>query len=140
MAVSRKTQKDVGKYQAKLVGPLNVRQTIFTGIAAIFAIIVWNIAGMFQMAATDKIVTVIIVAVPIALLGSLNPYGMTCTEFLKQYYEYHILSTKIRKYETVTADETIILPAEKQGKENEKKKTKETVSNHQRLKEFPEYN
>ena len=142
MAISRKTQKDVGKYQAKLVGPLNIRQTIFTGIASVFAIILWNVADMFQMTTTDKIGTVIIVAAPIALLGSLNPFGMTCIEFLKQYYEYHIISTKKRTYETITDDELIKTQEEIQNENNKKKKsnaTKQAASTHKKLRDFPEF-
>lgn len=141
MAVSRKTQKDVGKYQAKLVGPLTLRQTIFVGIACIVAIILWNIADVFQMNSTDKTGMVIIVAAPIALLGMLNPYGMTCLEFIRQYYEYHILSSKKREYKTVTDDELIKLPSEKQEMDGNKKKQnkKDAPSTHKKLKEFPEY-
>jgi len=139
MAISRKTQKDVGKYQAKLVGPFTVRQTIFVGIASVDAIIIWNILDAMQMGLEDKVVTILIFAAPIALLGFLNPYGMTCLEFLRQYYEYHILSSKKRIYQTVTDDEKIILQQEKEKQQSNKKNSKSKVV-HKKDKDFPEYN
>lgn len=144
MAISRKTQKDVGKYQAKLVGPFTVRQSIFVGIAAVLSIILWNISDVFQMSMEDKIVIMLVVAAPVALLGFLTPYGMTCLEFIKQYYEYHILSGKTRIYQTVTDDEKIITQQERQAqsnnnKKNKSQKKKEAVAVHKKDKDFPEY-
>ena len=146
MALSRKTQKDVGKYQAKLVGPFTVRQSIFVGIAAVIAMILWNMSDMFQMSMDSKIMTILVVAAPIALLGFLNPYGMTCLEFIKQYYEYHILSSKKRIYQTITDDEKIIAQQEKQtqsstkNKKNKSQQKKEAAPVHKKDKDFPEYN
>lgn len=145
MAISRKTQKDVGRYQAKLVGPFTVRQSIFVGIAAVIAIITWNISDTFQISMENKVVTILVLASPVALLGFLNPYGMTCLEFLKQYYEYHILSSRKRIYQTVTDDEKLVPQQEKQvqttnnGKNGSQIK-KEAVVAHKKLKDFPEYN
>lgn len=142
MAVSRKTQKDVGKYQAKLVGPFSVRQTIFVGIASVAAILLWNIFDALHMSMENKVATILIVAAPIALLGFLNPYGMTCLEFIKQYYEYHILSSRKRIYQTTTDDEIISAQKENQtqdGKNNKTHNIKETKPIHKKLKEFPEY-
>lgn len=146
MALSRKTQKDVGKYQAKLVGPFTVRQSIFVGIAAVIAMILWNMSDMFQMSMDSKIMTILVVAAPVALLGFLNPYGMTCLEFIKQYYEYHILSSKKRIYQTITDDEKIIAQQEKQTQSSTKNKKnklwqkKEAAPVHKKDKDFPEYN
>ncbi|MFT4144383.1 MAG: PrgI family protein [Mobilitalea sp.] len=146
MALSRKTQKDVGKYQAKLVGPFTVRQSIFVGIAAVISMILWNMSDMFQMSMDSKIMTILVVAAPVALLGFLNPYGMTCLEFIKQYYEYHILSSKKRIYQTITDDEKIIAQQEKQSqsstknKKNKSQQKKEAAPVHKKDKDFPEYN
>ena len=38
--VSRKTQKDVGKFKAKLAGPFTARQTVFIGMGAAVDILV----------------------------------------------------------------------------------------------------
>lgn len=144
MAISRKTQKDVGKYQAKLAGPFTVRQAIYVGIAALIAIILWNTLEVMQLPLEDKVFVILVVAAPVALLGFLNPYGMTCLEFIKQYYEYHILSSKVRIYRTVTDDENIVTQQEKeiQNSNNKKKKSqknKEATTTHKKLKDFPEY-
>ena len=40
MAVSRKTQKDVGKFEAKFIGPFTTTQTIFVVIGAVLALLV----------------------------------------------------------------------------------------------------
>ena len=145
MAISRKTQKDVGKYQAKLVGPFTVRQTIYVGIAALIAIILWNSLEAMQLSMEDKVFAVLIVAAPVALFGFLNPYGMTCLEFVKQYYEYHILSSKVRIYKTVTDDENIVTQQEKEiqnsnNKKSKSQKKKESTIKHKKLEDFPEYN
>lgn len=145
MAISRKTQKDVGRYQAKLVGPFTVRQSIFVGIAAVVSIMLWNLSDIFQLSMENKVMTILIVAAPIALLGFLNPYGMTCIEFVKQYYEYHILSSKRRIYQTTTDDEMLVTEQEKQEqsnenmKDNKSRKKKELTITHKKDKDFPEY-
>jgi len=149
MALSRKTQKDVGKYQAKLVGPFTLRQTVYVGIASVLAMLIWNIAGANGADMETKLFIVIMLSGPIALLGFLNPYGMTCLEFVKQYYEYHILSSKVRIYQTVTDDENMEIPEEKdvqagideqQKKEKNKgKKKKGKEEMHQTLADFPEF-
>ena len=38
--VSRKTQKDVGKFKAKLAGPFTARQTVFIGMGTAVDILV----------------------------------------------------------------------------------------------------
>ena len=147
MAISRKTQKDVGRYQAKLVGPFTVKQSIFVGIAALVAMIVYKICDAIGVSSQEKITITLIVCIPIVLLGFLNPYGMSCMEFIRQYYEYHIRSSKIRPYVTVTEDELLQIteknkPDEKGKKKPAKKKQGQNnaaQTGHKRLKEYPEY-
>lgn len=141
-SISRKTQKDVGKYQAKLIGPFTVRQSIYVGIASIITIILWNILDAFQIAMEEKVVTIIIMAAPVALLGFLNPYGNTCLEFLKQYYEYHILSSKKRIFQTVTDDERLRTQqqsGDNKGAKGKQQKKQNVTVKHKKLDDFPEY-
>lgn len=148
MAISRKTQKDVGKYQAKLIGPLTVRNAIFVGIAVVVAVIIWNLGDVMQIAMTDKIAIILVISTPITMLGIVSPYGMTCIEFIKQYYEYHILSSNQRIYVTVTDDERMMEQQAKlaesnnhgtKSKEANAKQKKITKPAHQKSKEFSEY-
>ena len=152
MAISRKTQKDVGRYQAKLGGPLTLRQTIDIGIGAILDALVWNILGAAGSDMATKITIAIIIIIPFGLLGTANPFGMTCSEFIKNYYEYHLLSSKTRIYETITDDELIKTEAElkndeqtaqeskgkKKANKNKKANTSDQVQ-HKRDKNFPDY-
>ncbi len=141
MAVTRKTQKDVGHYQAKLIGPFTVRQAIYIGIGAAISVVLWKIMSGFGMQKMDMLIVVAIVMAPCALLGFANPFGMTCLEFIKQYYEYHILGAKERIYEIqpYETEEQKKKRLEEEKKNKSKSKKKDVKPVHKKVKGFDEY-
>lgn len=143
MAVSRKTQKDVGNYEPKLIGPFTTRQTIFIGIGAVIDVLL----GVTLEAIGVDFMTIaalcIVIIIPFVLLGYLHPYGMKAEQFLIQYYIYHIAAPGVRKYETKTGLDNMKyktlqdeLDAEKSSKKTSKKSAKTT---HKKDPEYPDF-
>jgi len=126
MAISRKTQKDIGNYEAKLLGPFTTRQCIFLaiGIVPTFLIdyILYTIGvDMYTLFG----ISFIIMAVPCFFaFGSSLTYDMKPEDFIKDYYHYHILAPRIRKYETETLDDVL-------DKENKKLQKSDDIENNE---------
>lgn len=101
--VSRKTQKDVGKFKAKLAGPFTARQTVFIGMGTAVDILVCS--AMHGAGFDINVIAAVCICIiaPFVLFGTVNPYGMTCEKFLYQFYIYHIVAPSVRKYCTHTA-------------------------------------
>ena len=123
--VSRKTQKDVGNFKAKLVGPLTARQVAFVGIGAVIDVLVSSAMHGVGFDINMIAAVCICIIIPFVLFGTVNPYGMTCEKFLYQFYIYHIAAPPVRKYCTHTAlddIETEISPEDRKKMESKKKK------------------
>lgn len=132
MAVTRKTQNDIGNYKPKLIGPFTTRQCIFIGIGLVPAFLTGYI--MIKVIGTDVVTAFaacFLIMVSFVYIGSANPHGMKPEEFLLEYYNYHIASPGIRKYETVT------MLDEMNKKEQVKEKKEKPV--HKPNPDFPEY-
>ena len=115
--VSRKTQKDVGKFKAKLAGPFTARQTVFIGMGTAVDILVCS--AMHGAGFDINVIAAVCICIiaPFVLFGTVNPYGMTCEKFLYQFYIYHIVAPSVRKYCTHTALDDIntkIIPTERE--------------------------
>ena len=127
MAISRKTQKDVGKYKTKFIGPFTSRQCLFIGIGGVCSLF----AGVpLELVGTDFITIAIvcfIIVIPFYLLGNADVYGLTMEQFLISYYNYHLTRPKIRLYQTENTLDFIKdeLTEEEKMKELERKKNKE---------------
>ena len=137
MSVSRKTQKDIGNYEAKFLGPFTTRQAALLGIGmvptALGYIIIYGITG-------DKFIgaAALVLIIPFAFLafGQALCYGMKPEDFLVEYYLYHIKAPAKRKYITVTVDDVLEnerikklkkeAEAESKGKKK-KKKNEESI-------------
>lgn len=133
--VSRKTQKDVGKFKAKLAGPFTARQTVFIGMGTAVDILVCS--AMHGAGFDINVIAAVCICIiaPFVLFGTVNPYGMTCEKFLYQFYIYHIVAPSVRKYCTHTALDDInteISPEDKKKMEIKKKK----MSKHTEIKGY----
>lgn len=136
--VSRKTQKDVGNFKAKLVGPLTTRQVVFVGLGAVVDFLTYSVLKGAGLDMNTIAPICLLVMAPFAVFGSCFPYGMTCEEFLYQYYIYHIVAPPVRRYETHTAlDDYKENISQKEKKEREKFEKK--MKNHKECKEYPSY-
>lgn len=137
MAVTRHTQKDIGSYEAKLIGPLTSKQTIILAPGIAIAVLVG--LGLNSLHTLDVVSIFIIcglIITPFGVFAKAKPYGMKLEDFLKAYYKYHYLAPSIRKYKTETFDDVVfaklgnisdIQPKEKPQNEealSEKKKNK----------------
>ena len=135
MAVTRKTQKDVGNYESKLVGPFTTRQAVFLGIGAVIDILLGVTMEATGFDGTAIACVCIVIIIPFFLLGTVHPYGMKAEQFLIQYYIYHIAAPRIRKYETETGLDLMDYKPEHPEEETEKKATKK----HKKDPEYPDY-
>lgn len=132
MAVHRKTQKSLGNYDAKFVGPFTMRQTIWMGIGLVPSCLV----GYMQFTAGFDYgiifcTVVLIMAIPLFLaFGEKITYEMKPEDFAKQYYIYRLQAPKVRLYKTETYDDILW----KQKKKDEAKETKEKSSSKKRRK------
>lgn len=137
MAVSRKTQKDVGNYEAKFIGPFSARETVFLGIGIVISAII----GVFlEVMGTDFMtiaVAVLIIMSPFVWLAKAKPYGMRAEIFLKEYYVYHILSPDCRPYKTETGLDVMKWEDVNELTESEKKTAKK--EKHVKDLEYPDY-
>jgi len=130
MAVSRHTQKDIGNYEAKLLGPFTTRQCIFLGIG----IIPTAIIGYVLMTAGVDFMTVFglaifIMAVPCFFaFGSSLTYDMKPEDYVKDYYKYHILAPRRRLYKTETLDDILAAQEAKKNTETEESDEADTES------------
>lgn len=124
MAVTRKTQRDIGNYEAKFIGPFTARQTICVGIGGIVSFMVSSPLLSFGSDYMTILTVIIFIMLPFVLFGWCKPYGMKMEEFIKQYYFYHILAPSIRKYETETQFDVI---EKEMNKENNRNNTKNKV-------------
>lgn len=151
MAISRRTQKDVGNFEPKFIGPFTTRQTVFVGIAAAVCYITHAVARAIGFDLMTQMVMMIILAGPVILIGFSRPYGMKCEDFLIMYWFYHIKAPAVRKYVTVT-DVDIIIENERKKKNSEmekdgskddkgknKKKTASEPPRHKKDKQIKEY-
>lgn len=136
--VTRHTQKDVGHFESKLIGPFTTRQTIFVGAAAAIDIIVFNILKAIGTDMASCIAVCGLISVPFIACGYIKPYGMKMEEFLYQYYIYKICAPSIRKYETHTCLDDMKDDLDpKEQKELERKQKK--MQNHHEIKGYRSY-
>ena len=128
MAITRQTVKDIGNYAPKAVGPFTIRQAVCIGVGLVPTYFVDQIVlGITGGDITATFVaSAITMAIPVFLaFGSKVCYGMNPEVFLKEMYRTRILSSKIRKYETVTEDDIIWA----KGKTSGQNDSPETSSN-----------
>lgn len=76
--VSRKTQKDVGKFKAKLVGPFTARQTVFFGIGAVVDVLIYSAMHGAGFDINVIAAVCICVIVPFVMFGTVKN---SCTSF-----------------------------------------------------------
>ena len=127
MAISRHTQKDVGNFEPKFIGPFTMRQTVFVGVAAVICYITHAVIGKLGFDLMTQMVIMLVFACPALAIGFFKPYGMKCEDFLVMYWFYHIKAPAIRKYVTVT-DVDVLHEAEDKEKKNEPQAKKEKKS------------
>lgn len=144
MAVTRKTQKDIGNYEPKFIGPFTIRVFCFTVVGVLIGGIVGFFIYSYSLGEADTItiaVFPVIIAAAFALFGKAKPYGMKAEDYLKQTYLYRIQSPPVRAYKTETVLDHIKLPEENEetDKENSSKKKTQSKPVHKPDKEYPDY-
>lgn len=92
--------RDVGKYEAKLVGAFTTRQ-----IACFVAACAINIPLflILREIVPQDVATIVIllIALPFVLVGWIKPYGMKFEQFAKTAFISNVLAPKRRKYITL---------------------------------------
>lgn len=133
MAVSRRTQKDVGNFEAKFIGPFTKNQAIFTGIAIVLSLFMKFLMDAIGAPTEVMVVGIAIVAAPCAILGFKKFNGMPAMDYFKLWLDARIFNPTKRLYKS----ETDLDRAMK--KEETEKKLKEQKHEHKPSAEFPSY-
>lgn len=144
MAITRQTQKDIGSYEAKFLGPFTMRQSIFFGVGAV-------ISGFFGYCAYKTgadiqtiFMIIFLIMAPFVLFGWKKMYGMKMEDFLISYYFYHFKAPAIRKFEIEsTLDKIPDVKPEETGETEEKSKKnktkKQSAATHKEDPDYPSY-
>ena len=108
-SITRKTQKDIGNYEAKLIGPFTSRQVVCIGIGAVpTAIGIWIARNVGADPMSYLGIAIVCMAIPCFFaFGQKLCYGMKPENFLADYMHYHQHSAKVRLYKTQTYDDVL---------------------------------
>lgn len=118
MAATRPTQQDIDKYKEKMIGPLTKRQTICCAIGIVpTGILAFTLNDAHVDTLTILLVSFVIMGICF-LLGTVEPYGMSPREFVRDFYYYNYICSPKRLYIRETFDDTL-----------EKQKRKEELKN-----------
>lgn len=137
MAISRKTQKDIGQYEPKFIGPFTGRQSAAVGIGGALCLAACYVLKQMDLDAMTMFMICAVIIIPFFVFGWIKPYGLKVEDFIKEYYQYHYISPHIRPYETVTGLDTV--EWNDPEKENEDSKNKKQAYIHKKNKDYPEY-
>ncbi len=97
MAVEVEMSDDIRKYETKTIGPFTTRQAVCTGIALLYSIPI----GVFAPVEIDnKILIILVVALPVILAGYIKMDGATFEILLLRLAYWKFLSPPKRKYKT----------------------------------------
>mgnify|MGYP002857723534 CR=1 FL=1 len=136
MAISRKTQKDVGTYEAKFLGPFTMRQCAILGIGAVpsifFYAVIYSISKNFYVSILG-----LIFMLPAAFVafGKSLCYGLNPEDYFIEWYFYHVKAPNKRVYKTVTVDDKLY---DKRIKELKRDKAKQDARRKKLKKKFDE--
>ncbi len=123
MAITKPTPKDVGNYEAKMMGPFTQRQVICVAAGALPSVFIGTAMSTSGISADIIIFTCMLLMIGPCFLafGSVLCYGMKPEDFAIEYLQYHKKSKNIRLYETCTMDDKLDIVRRKE-KEMEAKK------------------
>ena len=126
MAVTRPTPKDIGSYEAKLIGPFTQRQVVCLGAGIIPSVIAcWALKVIGVDAYLMIVVVVTIMLIPCILaFGKKFTYGQNPEDFFKDYLYYHVKCSQVRLFEVESFDDVVyqkpLVDKNNEGKEIEK--------------------
>lgn len=133
--------KDIRKYEAKLIGPLTLRQLICGVPAAAIAVITFT--TLIKYIPEDLCIILVMLTVsPLILCGWVKIYDMPFEKFAKTVIVSSILSPRRRKYKTVNVYELLTQPAmelENKTAKNKAEKRKKKKSGYANDKELVAY-
>lgn len=105
--------KDVGSYEAKLIGPFTARQTVCIAVAAPFCYLIYKIAT--PIIGIDAAGFLICIPAVIAWsFGWLKPYGMHTEKFVASVFVNTVLAPANRKYKTENLHENELIKIQKE--------------------------
>lgn len=127
MGIEININKDVGSYDAKLIGPFTARQSICVVIAAP---ICWAIYTYTAPLLTPDVAG-FLTAIPAGiayLFGWLKPYGMRTEKFVQSVFINMVLAPSHRKYMTVNVHEKAFAVLARHAKKVEEEDSDQTNS------------
>ena len=87
MAISRKTQKDIGQYA--FIGPFTGRQSAAVGIGGALCFATCYVLKQMNLDAMTMFMICALIIIPFFVFGWIKPYGLKVEDFIKEYY--HII-------------------------------------------------
>ncbi|MEE0929957.1 MAG: PrgI family protein [Acutalibacteraceae bacterium] len=95
MSLEIKIPKEINKYEAKLIGPLTSRQTLWTVLGAGAAMLTNMVCK--QIAPDWTIIAMVLVCTPFAAMGFVNVYDMPFGKFVIGFLKTNMMSPLKRK-------------------------------------------
>lgn len=97
-----KMPKNILVYKTKLLGPLNLKQTICFALALALDFIVYQLVVLnFQLPREAVFYLFILLDIPILIFGYYEPMGMPLEKYLKYYMQSVFMAPKYRKNKRV---------------------------------------
>lgn len=117
MSLEIQIPKEITKYEAKLIGPLTGRQTIWSVVGAVAAILTKNAVDF--VAPEWSIIACVFAALPFALIGFVKVYEMPFEKYAIGYIKTHLMAPQKRK--SKIKNQFALISAEMEPKSDEKK-------------------
>lgn len=128
--------KDILKYEARVVGPLSLRQTLCGGIAIVLSLIFYTLIGKpFNLSNDAMFFGCFIFSIIPLCVGWIKPYGMNFENFAKVAFFTIFVFPKKRIYKTVNSYDKNQKPISKTNAQKNKI-TKAMIQQNQNLEAF----
>lgn len=120
MSLEIKVPKEITQYEAKLIGPLTTRQTIWSVIGGVTAI---GVHALFNVIMPEyALYAALFACLPSALIGFVKVYEMPFEKFAIGYIKTNLIASRKRK--SIIKNQFALITAEMESVEDKKPKYK----------------
>jgi hypothetical protein len=99
MAIEREILKDITEYEAHLIGPLTIRQTVCVVAGSAIAVpVYWGLSKFFVD--DISVILAVLTGLPFWAAGFWKPYGVPLEKFAFYLLQLYFLCPTNRKYKT----------------------------------------
>lgn len=104
--------QDIRDYAPKILGPLSLRQLIFTGAGVAIG---FPVFALMKGSVEIRLAVAVILAAPFFMCGFLKLFGMNAEVFLMKVMLPYFLNPRARKYETENTMDYLTLDPDSAG-------------------------